>query len=317
MKKGDVMSKQKILIFGVTGMLGHTLFKEMNKNEAFDVYGTTRNASGLKNFFLPEEMCRIRDNVDADNFDTVIRAIASVQPDIIINCIGIIKQLPIAKDPLTAITVNAQLPHRMSLIARSANARMIHISTDCVFNGSKGSYTEEDPSDATDLYGRTKFLGEVEYPHCVTLRTSIIGHELKTELSLIDWFLSQEEPIKGFTKAIYSGFPTIELVNIIMNHVIPNENLYGLYHVSSSPISKYDLLKIMKNIYKKDITIEAFDDFHMDRSLNSEKFHTITGYNAPTWEIMLKKMYDHFTKEDCYSDKTYRVLGSNSILSHN
>lgn len=306
MKKGDIMSKQKILIFGVTGMLGHTLFKEMHKNEVFDVYGTTRNASGLNNFFLPDELCRIRDNVDADNFDTVIRAIASVQPDIIINCIGIIKQLPIAKDPLTAITVNAQLPHRMSLIARSANARMIHISTDCVFNGSKGNYTEEDSSDATDLYGRTKFLGEVDYPHCVTLRTSIIGHELKTELSLIDWFLSQEEAIKGFTKAIYSGFPTIELVKIITNYVIPNKNLSGLYHVSSNPISKYDLLKIMKNVYKKEITIEAFDDFHMDRSMNSENFQNITGYTSPSWETMIQNMFNHFMYEECYSNKSHR-----------
>lgn len=308
MKKGDIMSKQKILIFGVTGMLGHTLFKEMHKNEAFDVYGTTRNASGLNNFFLADELSRIRDNVDADNFDTVIRAIASVQPDIIINCIGIIKQLPIAKDPLTAITVNAQLPHRMSLIARSANARMIHISTDCVFNGSKGNYTEEDPSDATDLYGRTKFLGEVNYPHCVTLRTSIIGHELKTELSLIDWFLSQEEAIRGFTKAIYSGFPTIELVKIITNYVIPNKNLSGLYHVSSNPVSKYDLLKIMKNVYKKDIMIEAFDDFHMDRSMNSENFQNITGYTSPSWETMIQEMFDHFTTEECYNGKSYRKI---------
>lgn len=306
MKEEDVMSKQKVLIFGVTGMLGHTLFKEMHKNKAFDVYGTTRNASGLNNFFLADELCRIRDNVDADNFDTVIRAIASVQPDIIINCIGIIKQLPIAKDPLTAITVNAQLPHRMSLIARSANARMIHISTDCVFNGSKGNYTEEDSSDATDLYGRTKFLGEVDYPHCLTLRTSIIGHELKTELSLIDWFLSQEKAIKGFTKAIYSGFPTIELVNIIMNHVIPNENLHGLYHVSSNPISKYDLLKIMKDVYTKEITIEAFDDFHMDRSLNSENFQNITGYTSPSWETMIQNMFDHFIREECYKNKSHR-----------
>lgn len=300
------MSKKRILIFGITGMLGHTLFKEMSKNDDFEVFGTTRNASGLNNFFSTEELSRIRDNVDADNFDTIMRATASVQPDIIINCIGIIKQLPIAKDPLTAITVNAQLPHRMSLIARSANARMIHISTDCVFNGIKGNYTEEDPSDATDLYGRSKFLGEVEYPHCVTLRTSIIGHELKTEFSLIDWFLSQTGTTKGFTKAIYTGFPTIEMVKIITDYVIPNDELSGLYQVSSDPISKYDLLNIIKNVYKKEISIEAFDDFAMDRSLNSEKFRKITGYKAPTWEAMVYDMYTHFMQDDCYSNKLYR-----------
>ena len=189
------MAQERILILGVTGMLGHTLFKEMNKNENFEVFGTTRTKRGLEEFFTPEEFGKIRDNVDADNFDTVIRAIASVQPTIIINCIGIIKQLPISNDPLTAITVNAQLPHRLSLISRSANARLIHISTDCVFDGQKGNYVESDPSNAKDLYGRTKFLGEVAYPHCITIRTSIIGHELKTNFSLIDWFMSQKNEI--------------------------------------------------------------------------------------------------------------------------
>lgn len=302
------MSKKRILIFGATGMLGHTLFKEMSKNENFDVFGTTRSASGLTNFFSSEELNRIRENVDADNFDTIMRATASVQPDIIINCIGIIKQLPIAQDPLTAITVNAQLPHRISLIARSANARFIHISTDCVFNGTKGNYTEEDLSDATDLYGRSKFLGEVEYPHCVTLRTSIIGHELKTDFSLIDWFLSKTGTTKGFTKAIYTGFPTIEIVKIITNYIIPNEELNGLYQVSSTPISKYDLLHIIKEIYKKEIFIEPFDDFVIDRSLNSEKFKQVTGYNPPTWEVMAQDMYNHFIANACYMNKSYRKI---------
>uniref|UniRef100_UPI0040470F2B sugar nucleotide-binding protein n=1 Tax=Aliarcobacter sp. TaxID=2321116 RepID=UPI0040470F2B len=177
------MKKERILILGVTGMLGHTLFKEMNKNDSFEVFGTTRSKSGLQGYFTDEELLKIRDGIDADNFETVIRAIAGVQPTIIINCIGIIKQLPISKDPLTAITVNAQLPHRLSLVTRTANARLIHISTDCVFDGKKGNYTEKDSSNADDLYGKTKYLGEVHYPHCITLRTSIIGHELKTNYS--------------------------------------------------------------------------------------------------------------------------------------
>ena len=301
------MKKQKILILGVTGMLGHTLFKEMLKNSSFDVYGTTRNSSGLKEYFTENEISKIRNGVDADNFDTVIRAIAAVQPNVIINCIGIIKQLPMSHDPLTAITVNAQLPHRISLVARSTNARLIHISTDCVFNGKKGDYTEADPSNAEDLYGRTKFLGEVSYPHCVTIRTSIIGHELKTELSLIDWFMSQKQEINGFTKAIYSGFPTIEMVNIIMKYVIPNEKLSGLYHVSSDAISKYDLLNIMKEVYKKDIMINAFDNFILDRALNSDKFKNITGYKAPDWKTMLTDMYNHVMNEDCYKNKSFRL----------
>jgi dTDP-4-dehydrorhamnose reductase len=300
------MKKERILILGVTGMLGHTLFKEMNKNDNFEVFATTRNKSGLYNYFSTEELSRIREGVDADNFETVIRAIASVQPTIIINCIGIIKQLPISKDPLTAITVNAQLPHRLSLVARTSKARLIHISTDCVFDGEKGNYAEQDLSTAQDLYGKTKYLGEVHYPHCITLRTSIIGHELKTNFSLVDWFMSQENETNGYSNAIYSGFPTIEIVNIISNYVIPNRELRGLYHVSSDAISKYTLLNIIKDVYKKDIKINSFDDFILDRSMNSDKFKSITGYKSPTWMELVEKMYKHVMNDDCYKNKFFR-----------
>lgn len=300
------MARKKILIFGVTGMLGHVIFKEMSKNDSFEVFGTTRSKAGLENFFSCQELQRIRDNVDADNFDTIIRAAASVQPDIIINCIGIIKQLPISKDPLTAITVNAQLPHRLSMLARTANARMIHISTDCVFNGEKGNYVESDPSDAIDLYGRSKFLGEVAYPHCVTLRTSIIGHELKTELSLVDWFMSQTNSIRGYRNAIYSGFPTTEIVNIITNYVIPNEDLFGMYHVSSDAISKFELLKIISRVYKKEIDIIPFSDFHIDRSLNSDSFRALTGYYPPKWTELVQSMYQHVMTDEAYNNKSFR-----------
>lgn len=183
---------------------------------------------------------------------------------------------------------------------------MIHISTDCVFSGTKGNYTESDVSDATDLYGRTKYLGEVEYPHCVTLRTSIIGHELRTDLSLVDWFLNQTGTVKGFTKAIYTGFPTVEMERIITNHVIPNEDLRGTYHVSSAPISKYDLLSLVKSVYRKQIDIEKFDNFVLDRSLDSSKFQLVTGYKPPSWDTMVEDMYADFMKEDCYTNNAHR-----------
>lgn len=294
---------KKILVLGVTGMLGHVLFKELSKVEDFEVVGTTRNKDGLSSFFTPEELGRIRANVDADNFDTVIRAFAAVQPDIIINCIGIIKQLPISNDPLTAITVNAQLPHRISLVARSAGARLIHISTDCVFSGKKGDYTEQDPSDALDLYGRSKYLGEVTYPHCVTLRTSIIGHELKSNFGLVDWFINQTESVNGYTKAIYSGFSTLEMANIILNHVIPNEELNGVYHVSSEPISKYELLKIISKIYSKKIEINAYNNFVLDRSMRSDNFRKMAKYSPPSWDDMIIQMHKHFSSEECYIEK--------------
>lgn len=283
---------KRILVIGGTGMLGHVLLRHFSMIPEYEVYATTRNLGGLSKSFPPEQIARFRtDPVDADNFDSVIRALASIQPDIVINCVGLIKQLPIANDPLSAITVNAQLPHRLSLISRTAGARMIHISTDCVFNGVKGNYTEKDPSSAEDLYGQTKYLGEVSYPHCVTLRTSIIGHELKGSYGLIDWFLAQKGTTRGFTKALYTGFPTLELARIISDYILPNEDLSGLYHVSSDPISKYELLKIVAERYDKRITIEPYDDFVLDRTMDSSRFRSLTGYIPPAWSELVDTMY--------------------------
>lgn len=273
-------------------MLGHVLLRHLSTCLEYEVYGTTRNLHELPKSFPPELAGRFRqDTVDADNFDTVIRALASIQPDIVINCIGLIKQLPIAGDPLSAITVNAQLPHRLSLVSRTAGARMIHISTDCVFDGKKGNYTEDDLSNAEDLYGRTKYLGEVNYPHCVTLRTSIIGHELKGGYGLVDWFLRQQGKTRGFTKAIYTGFPTIEMARIISDYVLPNAELSGTYHVSSEPVSKFDLLKMIALKYRKQIEIEAYGDFVLDRSMDSTRFREITGYVPPSWQELVEQMF--------------------------
>ncbi len=279
----------KILILGGSGMLGHRLWINLRKDH--EVWVTIR---GEHNPFpdvpeFPQEFIRYR--VDGMMFDEVTRALASIQPDLVINCIGLIKQMGhIARDPLFSISLNTLLPHRVSLVCRAAKIRMIHISTDCVFSGRKGNYSESDQSDAEDLYGRTKFLGEVHYPHTVTLRTSIIGQELKTHLGLIEWFLAQTGTIKGFQKAIFTGFTTDELANIIMKYVIPNQELSGLYQVSSDPISKYDLLMLAREAYHKDITILPEQDFFCDRSLDSTRFRQITGYQPPAWPKMLAEM---------------------------
>lgn len=292
--------KRKILILGGTGMLGHALFLQLSNNENLDVYATSRISKGPSTWFpLPLEK-NIRYDVDADNFDTVIRALASIQPNVVINCVGLIKQLPMSNDPLTAITVNSLLPHRISLICRTSGARMIHISTDCVFDGKTGNYKESDPSNADDLYGRSKYLGEVEYPHCVTLRTSIIGHELKGKMGLVEWFLSQKGFVRGFTKAMYSGFPTIELARIINDYILPNEDLKGIYHVSSEPISKYNLLELIALRYGKQIEIVPYDDFHKDRSLDSSVFRRLTGYIPPSWPELIERMYQNYTLSPQY-----------------
>jgi len=283
-----------VLILGGTGMLGHTLFTQLSANENLDVYATARSLDGLSRYFPQELLQKVRSDVDANDFDTVIRALASIQPDVIINCIGLIKQLPMASDPLTSINVNSQLPHRISMISRAAHARMIHISTDCVFDGQKGNYKENDPSNANDLYGRSKFLGEVSYPHCVTLRTSIIGHELKGNYGLVEWFLAQQGNVSGYTNAIFSGLPTVELARIISEFVLPNNKLSGMYHVSSQPISKYKLLKLIADTYGKEIEIKPCDDIRIDRSLDSTIFRQITGYTPPEWPKLIEDMHKEY-----------------------
>lgn len=288
------MKTIKVLILGVTGMLGHALSDRLSGHKYLDVHATARSTEGLSRWFPNDLLERISGNVDADNFDSVIRAIADLKPDVVINCIGIIKQTAPAKDPLISITINSLFPHRLAHVCKAAGSRLIHISTDCVFDGAQGNYTEKDQANANDLYGRTKYLGEVYYPHCVTLRTSIIGHELKGKHGLIEWFLAQKGKVRGFTNAIYSGFPTVEIARIISEYVITNPNLKGLYHVSSDPISKYKLLQLVADKYKKQIEIEPFDDFRLDRSLDSILFRSITGYTPPSWPELVDRMYRDF-----------------------
>jgi len=285
------MGNSKVLITGATGMLGHTLFTRLSQCAGLDVYATARSSTGISRWFGPEITKKVLVDVDAEKFDNIIKVFAKIKPDIVINCIGIIKQAPSAKDPLAAIAVNALLPHRLAALCKTAGARMIHISTDCVFNGSKGSYTESDPADAADLYGRTKYLGEVAEPHCVTLRTSIIGHELKGNYGLLEWFLAGNQKIRGFTKAVFSGFPTVEIARIIRDYVIPGTQLAGLYHVSSAPISKYDLLKLVAEKYGKTFKIEPDDSFSVNRALDSTRFRQASGYLPPSWPELIDNMY--------------------------
>lgn len=282
----------RILILGGSGMLGHRLWMNLRKDH--EVWVTVRS-NGIEFPDVPEFPKEyVRPMVDALYFDQVIRAFASIQPDLVINCIGLIKQQGhLARDPLFSISLNAMFPHRLSMICRTAKIRLIHISTDCVFSGRKGNYVETDQSDAEDLYGRTKFLGEVTYPHCVTLRTSIIGRELKSCLGLIEWFLAQTGTIHGFVNAIYSGFTTDEISRVIENCVIPNPSLSGLYHLSSDPISKYDLLKLANSAFHKDLEILPETDFFCDRSLNSARFREQTGYTPPSWSEMIAEMAEN------------------------
>ena len=202
-------------------------------------------------------------------------------------------QLADSDDPLQAIPINSLLPHRLAGLCALLSARLVHIGTDCIFSGEKGGYTENDPSDAKDLYGKSKFLGEVDYPHAVTLRTSIIGHELQSAHSLIGWFLSQQDHCKGYKRAIFSGLPTVALAQIIRDVVIPSPDLSGVYHVAAKPISKYDLLRLVADVYGKSIEIEPDDQLIIDRSLNADRFRQATGYVVPDWPELIKLMYSY------------------------
>ncbi len=282
---------QKILILGASGMLGHNLFYYLSQNSGHEVLGTVRSAHELSAWLPPGLMKNLRSAVDINNFESIVQVIADFKPDSVINCIGIIKQVPAAQDPLATLTINALLPHRLALLCQAAGARLIHVSTDCVFDGAKGKYLESDIADATDLYGRTKFLGEVLYPHCVTLRTSIIGHELKGKNGLVEWLLSQEGPVRGFTKAIFSGFPTVELSRIIQDYVLTNPDLKGLYHLSAEPISKFELLRLIISRYDKKIELKPDSGFESDRSLDSSLFRSLTGYTPPSWPQLIEQMF--------------------------
>ena len=208
-----------------------------------------------------------------------------------INCVGEIKK-NFMLDANNAIKTNSLLPHRLAYFSDLFGFRFIHISTDCVFSGKKGNYCETDFADANDSYGISKFLGEIIYrPNCLTLRTSIIGHELITSHGLLNWFLLQEDSVPGYTHAIFSGLPTIELSDVIEKYIIFNPALCGLYHISSDPIDKYSLLRLISAKYQKDIKILPYSEVRINRSLNSHKFRTLTGYNAPDWKVLIEKMY--------------------------
>jgi dTDP-4-dehydrorhamnose reductase len=203
----------------------------------------------------------------------------------------LIKQLADAKNPLTALPINAMFPHRLASLCALVGARLIHISTECVFSGRKGMYVEGDVSDAEDLYGKSKFIGELnDSIHAITLRTSIIGHELDSSESLLDWFLSQKGSTKGYVKAIFSGLPTIELTRVIKEYVIPMPELNGLYHVSTAPIDKLSLLKLVAGAYQKEIEIVPDDRIRIDRSLDSTQFQQTTGYVPPSWPELVRIM---------------------------
>lgn len=272
-------------------MLGSTLLRYLYSQSDIEVCGTARSHDSVRT--LPEALqAHVRLYVDVENADHLLKVFSEVRPDVVLNCVGIIKQLLEADEPLTAIPINSLLPHRLAKLCAASGARLIHFSTDCVFSGSKGMYKESDFPDATDLYGRSKLMGEVDYPNAITLRTSLIGHELSGNRSLVDWFLLQSAPIQGFHRAIFSGLPALEIARVIHELVLPNPDLCGLYHLSVDPISKFDLLNLVADVYGKSIEIIPDDHLVIDRSLDSSRFRAATGFSPKPWAELIQAMYN-------------------------
>jgi dTDP-4-dehydrorhamnose reductase len=278
----------KILIVGGDGMLGHQLLRQWNARH--EVYITLHNelpdspAAGL---FKRE---RTFQNIDVRSAESVLSCAKNLKPDVIVNAVGLVKQRPLAKDSVASLEINALFPHKLAVMADTIGARVIHFSTDCVFSGQKGHYTEKDSPDPEDLYGRTKLLGELHYPNCITLRTSIVGRELSRKAELLEWFLAQRGSVKGFSRAIYSGFTTIEMARIVERVLTSYPNVSGLWHVSSDPISKYDLLGLFRKHFNLGTVIVPDDTFVCNRSLVSDRFRSAFGYTPPSWNDMVAEL---------------------------
>lgn len=283
----------KVLILGISGMLGNAMFRFFSEQQKHEVWGTLRNRGNLR-FFDECLHAQIVADIDVLNQDILISLLHRIKPDYVINCIGLVKQLAEVDDPLITLPLNTLFPHKLAKLCGLCDSRMLQISTDCVFSGNKGHYSESDISDATDLYGKSKWMGEVHYPHTLTIRTSIIGHELQSQHSLIDWFLSQSGACHGYTKAIFSGFPTIVLAQIIHDYILEHTELSGVYHVAAHAINKFDLLKMVASQYNKSIQLIPNERVTIDRSLDAKRFNQLVGYTSPDWPQLIQAMHNDY-----------------------
>lgn len=279
----------RILILGGDGMLGHQLLKSWR--ETHEVRVTLRGEQpGYRQYDLFDQANSFF-GVDVREFGSVESVVQKFGPHAVVNAVGIVKQRPEARDAIPSIEVNSLLPHRLSVVCGRASARLVHLSTDCVFSGSRGLYSENDLEDARDLYGRSKLLGEVKDAHAVTLRTSIIGVEIARKTGLVEWFLGASGCLKGFRKAFFSGFTTQEMARIIENLLINHPTLDGLWHVASERIDKYTLLEMFRERLGDSGKVLVPDDsFICDRSLNGERFKEVVDYQPPTWGSMLDEL---------------------------
>lgn len=282
----------RVLIIGASGMIGSTMLRVLSEKQDLEVYGSVRDEDAKK-FFSSDISARLILGINVEQPDALVKVLDQVRPNVVVNCAGLTKHKPKAEEPLFSIPINTLMPHRLAGLCSLVGARLIHVSTDCVFSGDRGGYVEDDFPDARDVYGKSKALGEVIYPHTITLRTSTIGHELHSKYGLLDWFLSQEGQCKGYSRAIFSGLPTVVFAQIVRDVVIPQTELSGLYHVAAKSIDKFELLKLIAKVYGKSISLLEDDNFVVNRSLDASKFKLATGYITPGWTDLISVMHEY------------------------
>jgi dTDP-4-dehydrorhamnose reductase len=283
----------KVLVLGASGLLGSALFRVLSETTPWNVLGAIRDPE-VRHLFPPALVARTVLCGDLEQPGVLEKAIASADPDVLLNCLSVRKSELTEGNLRKVVASLSVLPQRMAHVCARMGVRLVHFSSDGVFSGTKGGYTEDDLPDATDQYGVAKYLGEVRDPHAVSIRTSMIGHELGGGNGLLEWFLAQEATCNGFPRSVFSGLPTVELARVIRDFVLVRPELSGVYHVAASPISKFDLLQLVADVYGKRIELLADDRVVIDRSLNMARFRAATGYEAPPWPELIAAMHaDH------------------------
>lgn len=266
---------------------------ELTGRPGLEVRGTARSLDGVPGAFADRFRDQVVTGVDVLDRPALRKVLADARPDVVVNAVGVIKQLPTVANTALTAEINGLLPHVLAQACDEIGARLVHPSTDCVFSGRRGAYDEDDVPDPVDFYGRSKLLGEVSAAPHLTLRTSIIGPELTGKASLVEWFLAQRgRSVRGFRRAIYSGLPTTELAELIADVIVEHPDLNGLWHVASEPIDKHHLLQLVAEAYDWTGEIVPDDTFVIDRSMRADRLREETGYAPPSWPELVKRMRD-------------------------
>ena len=304
----------RALVLGAAGMLGHRVWHHLRDH--MNAYAAVRRPYADYSALGWFDETRVIDGVDVASDAHLDRAFAMAKPDVVVNAVGVVKQREDAGNAVQSIAINALLPHRLAERCQASGARLVHVSTDCVFSGSRGSYTEADPPDARDLYGRSKLLGEVDEPGCVTLRTSMVGREIGSARGLLEWFMSQRGGrVRGFTRARFSGLSTAELSRVIRSVAMDQTSLRGVWHVAGEQISKYDLLSLLNDALGLGTTITADDSFVCDRTLDAHRFMNATGYRPPPWADMVAELAADPTPYDDWKTQWTSTAHDRSTVS--